>query len=107
MSKKILSMLVIVALAGFMAASANAKQGSGSGPTVTALPVPTRTPTVCTVTTGLETGKVNLRQCAGTSCGVIALLSDRDPLLVISTGAWLKVRTADSVVGYVNSKLCK
>ena len=108
MSKKILSMLVIVALAGFMAMSANAKQESGSTiPTATAQPVPTSTPIVCTVTTGIETGKVNLRQCAGTSCGVISLLSDRDPLLIISTGAWLKVRTADNLHGYINSKFCK
>ena len=107
MSKKILSMLAIVALAGIMAMSANAKQGSGTGPTVTAQPVPTSTPIVCTVTTGLKTGKVNLRQCAGTSCGVIALLSDSDPLLIISTGAWLKVRTADNLHGYINSKYCK
>ena len=109
---KILSMGMILLLAGFLAMTANAKPGNGSTPTraaypAAAQPAATGTPTVCTVTTGIDPGKVNLRQCAGTSCGVIALLSTGETLLVIHPGEWTQVRTGGNVIGYINSTYCK
>jgi hypothetical protein len=61
----------------------------------------------CKVVTGLETGHVNLRECAGTSCPVLRVLKDGQMLTVVKAGAWNEVITVDDVRGWINSTFCK
>ena len=61
----------------------------------------------CKVVTGLETGRVNLRECAGTACPVLRVLEDGQMLTVVNAGAWNEVTTVDGVRGWINSTFCK
>jgi len=67
----------------------------------------TKTETVCKVITGIETGKVNLRGCEGTTCPVLLVLKDGQTLTVLQRGAWSEVITGDGLHGWVNSTYCK
>lgn len=63
--------------------------------------------TVCHVQTGIEGGTVNLRTCAGVSCAVLDIVTEGEPLTILTAGAWAHVMTEDGVMGYINSKYCK
>lgn len=111
MTKRTMTMFILLALAGLFYAM-TAKAGDGeSPPTPTAQPsrTPTQTqaPTVCRVQTGIEGGTVNLRTCAGVSCAVLDIVTEGEPLTVLTAGAWTHVTTEDGVTGYINSKYCK
>jgi len=105
---KIFLLFALALLAGFYAMTANAKGDSVPGPTQTAQLQPTQTEAArsCTVFTGLDGGTVNLRSCAGTSCAVVAIVTERERLTITTAGAWLKVTTEDGVTGFINSKYC-
>jgi hypothetical protein len=79
-------------------------------PTASATPeiiaTPTPSPQRCTVDTGQPQGRVNLRACPGTGCGVIEVLEEGDRLQVVTLGDWLKVQTEAGAVGFVNSNYC-
>jgi uncharacterized protein YgiM (DUF1202 family) len=67
--------------------------------------IPTQTET-CTVT-ALKT--LNLREAAGTSSAVIAILEHGETVSVLShpdQGPWIRVRTPDSE-GWINSNYCE
>jgi uncharacterized protein YgiM (DUF1202 family) len=69
---------------------------------------PSSTPQpICTVATGYQTGKLNLRKGPGTNYAVIRVLADGESLHVIARGAWLKVITRQDETGFINSKFCK
>lgn len=70
-------------------------------------PVTITPPALCTVSSGYTAGTVNLRACAGVGCAVVAVLTEGDPLTVITPGEWAQVQTADGLTGYVNAKYCK
>jgi len=70
-------------------------------------PMPATPGDFCKVVTGLETGRVNLRECAGTACPVLRVLEDGQMLTVVKAGAWNEVTTADGVRGWINSTFCK
>ncbi len=109
MKKIILSMLLLLALVCFYAMSTTAKGQGITLPQAIDQPsvIPTGTPALCRVETGIDTGKVNFRTCAGTSCAVQSILSNGDVLTVLNRGAWLQVRTAKNQIGFVNSNYCK
>jgi uncharacterized protein YgiM (DUF1202 family) len=67
---------------------------------------PTQAPQRCIVTTGTAAGRLNLRACAGTACGVIEVLEEGDRLQVVTLGDWLQVETEAGAAGFVNSKYC-
>ena len=65
-------------------------------------------PTPPALSAGVIVNSVNLRSCAGTDCGVLAVLSDGDsvrlvgnPIVTEAMEVWQKVITADGV-GYVD-----
>jgi uncharacterized protein YgiM (DUF1202 family) len=114
MTKRILKMFLLLALAfGFYAMTAKAKGDGGAvRPTQTAQATrpaaSTRTAAArCEVITGVDGGTVNLRTCAGTSCGVIAILTEGESLKVLRAGVWVNVTTEDGVTGWLNSTYCK
>lgn len=104
-------LLLFVVIGAILAAgyySVSSKANNQAVPISTAILLPTQTPAnTCTVQTGMDTGRVNLRACAGTNCGVKSVLADGQLLQVIGAGDWLKVRTADNLTGYIYSKYCK
>ena len=67
---------------------------------------PTTSPTRCTVTTGAAGGRLNMRACAGTGCGVIGVLEEGQAVTILAAGDWLKVQTEAGATGFVNSKYC-
>jgi uncharacterized protein YraI len=88
--------------------SVSSKADNQTVPTSTVFLLPTQTPAnICTVQTGMDTGRVNLRACAGTNCGVLSVLADGQILQVIGAGDWLKVQTENNLTGYIYSKYCK
>jgi SH3-like domain-containing protein len=113
--KKTMTLLFLLAVvAGFYALAVNAKgQGSEPTPTATVKPSPTMTPTeaaqVCTVTTGITSGAVNLRACPGAACGaVLDILTEGESLTILYTaGEYIRVRTESGAAGWLNSKYCK
>lgn len=113
MTKRTMTMFILLALAGLFYAMTAKAGGGESPPTPTAQPsrTPTQTaantPTVCRVQTGIEGGTVNLRTCAGVSCAVLDIVTEGEPLTVLTAGAWAHVMTEDGVMGYINSKYCK
>ncbi len=100
--------VVIGAIFAYGYYSVSSKANNQAVPTSTAFLLPTSTPAdYCTVQTGMDTGRVNLRACPGTNCGVKSVLADGQALQVIGAGDWLKVRTPDNLTGYIYSKFCK
>lgn len=110
MTKRIMTMFLLLALAvAFYAMTAKANGGE-SVPTATARPptqTATNTPTACNVQTGIEGGTVNLRTCGGLSCAVVDIVTEGERLTITAAGAWLGVTTEGGVTGYINSKYCK
>lgn len=112
--KKTMTLLFLLAVvAGFYALAVNAK-GQGSEPTPTAqasqTPKPTQTEAaqVCTVTTGITSGAVNLRACPGSMCGaVLDILTEGESLTILTAGEYVNVTTKSGVTGWLNSKYCK
>jgi uncharacterized protein YgiM (DUF1202 family) len=114
MTKKILSMLLLLALAVGLYVTATAKSDSGAvDPTQTAQPTPTTQASqtakhgTCEVYTGVDGGTVNLRSCAGTSCGVLDILTEGESLDILTAGLWVNVTTKSGATGWLNSKYCK
>lgn len=114
--KKAFTLLFLLAvLAGFYAITTNAKADGGDhGPTPIAPRSPTATLTpaeaaqVCTLTTGISNGTVNLRACPGAACGaVLDILTEGASLAIVSTGEYVNVTTESGVTGWLNSKYCK
>ena len=68
---------------------------------------PTKGPQRCTVATGTAAGRLNMRACAGTNCGVIFVLDEGDRLTVIDAGSWYHVKTEAGAAGFVNSNYCQ
>ena len=69
--------------------------------------IPTQAPTRCTVATRMAAGRLNMRVCAGTGCGVLEVLAEGDTLTVLAAGDWLNVETDAGAAGYINSTYCK
>lgn len=108
MKKGFLLFVVIGAIFAAGYYSVSSKANNQTVPTGTVFLLPTSTPAIyCTVQTGMDTGRVNLRACAGTSCGVLSVLSNGQALQVIGAGDWLQVQTSDNLTGYIYSKYCK
>ena len=82
-------------------------------PTITILSInpsviPPPTPqSVCTVTTGYQVGRVNLRSQPTTSARVLRVVIEAEILKVIERGAWLQVIDAKGNQGFIYSKYCK
>jgi hypothetical protein len=111
MKKTITLLFLLAVVAGFYALAVNAK-GQGSEPTPTAqasqTPKPTQTAQVCTVTTGINNGTVNLRACPGAACGaVLDILTEGESLTIITAGEYVNVTTESGVTGWLNKKYCK
>jgi uncharacterized protein YgiM (DUF1202 family) len=108
LKKVFLLFVVIGAIFAYGYYSVSSKANNPAVPTSTAFLLPTQTPVnTCTVQTGIDTGRVNLRACPGTNCGVLSVLADGELLQVIGAGDWLKVQTKSQMTGYINSKFCK
>ncbi len=107
MTKRILKIFLILALAVGLYMTANAK-GDRIEPTQTVrTPTSTARPATCEIKTGVDGGTVNLRTCAGTSCGVLDILTEGERLDILTAGSWVQVTNADGVTGWLNSKYCK
>ena len=65
--------------------------------------IPSPTSESCTV----NAGALYLRKGAGMSYAVTRILHDGERLAVIERGAWLKVRTAQRVTGWVYGRYCQ
>jgi uncharacterized protein YgiM (DUF1202 family) len=109
MTKRILTMFLLLALAGLFYAMTAKADGGGEVPTATVQPTqtPTQTPTVCNVQTGIDGGTVNLRTCAGVACEVLDIVTEGERLTILTAGNWTHVTNADGVTGWLNSKYCK
>jgi uncharacterized protein YgiM (DUF1202 family) len=110
MTKRIMTMFLLLALAVALYAMTGKANGSGANPTQTAQP--SRTPTntavmTCEVNTGIEGGTVNLRTCAGVSCAVLDIVTEGESLTILTAGNWTHATTKDGVTGWLNSKYCK
>lgn len=107
MTKRIMSMFLLLALAVGLYFTQGKADGGAVDPTQTARPTATSTPEVCKVQTGIEGGTVNLRTCGGTSCGVTQVLTEGERLTVITSGGWMNVTTESGVTGWLYSKYCE
>jgi hypothetical protein len=113
MTKKVLTLLLLFAVvAGLYAMTATAKGDGVSGPTQTAqpsqIPTPTEAAQICTVTTGISNGAVNLRACPGAACGaVLDILTEGESLTILTAGLYVNVKTEDGLTGWLNKKYCK
>jgi len=110
--KKIFILLLLLALSVvFFAIGFNAMNAKADGATSTAqpssVPAMTEAAKTCEVYTGVDAGTVNLRSCAGTSCGVLDTLTEGESLTILTAGLWTQVTRADGVAGWLNSKYCK
>lgn len=107
--KKVLFLLVLLgAVIAALYYSVPTKADNQTVPTSTVFLSVMQTPAdYCMVQTGIDTGRVNLRACPGTNCGVLSVLFDGQALQVIGAGDWLRVQTADNLTGYINSKYCE
>ncbi len=110
MTRRILSMFLLLALvAGLYAMTANAKgEGLKVDPTQPAQPTQTEAARTCIITTGIESGMVNLRACPGAACGaVLDIMTEGERLTIITAGEYVNVTTESGVTGWLNSKYCK
>jgi uncharacterized protein YgiM (DUF1202 family) len=73
-------------------------------PSPTASPLPS-----CTVSTGIEVGRLNIRTGAGVQHAVIRVLHESDVLTMTGkrAGRWAQVVTRDSLTGWINSRYCQ
>lgn len=74
---------------------------------VTVEAVPTEKPTSdsCAVRTGIDGGTVNLRGCAGTTCGaVVGILTEGEAVTVITSGEYYNVTTESGAAGWLAEK---
>jgi uncharacterized protein YgiM (DUF1202 family) len=73
-------------------------------PSLTASPLPS-----CKVSTGIDTGRLNIRTGAGVSYAVLQVLHEGDVLTIEGgqAGNWIKVVTRDSLTGWINSNYCR
>ena len=110
----------VLALVAILLLACSLTNGATSGAVILATPsatpaaarsaaIPTNTPRPehCTVTTGTAQGRLNLRACPGTDCGVIFVLDEGDRLTVLAAGDWLNVQTETGAAGYINSNYCR
>ncbi len=80
--------------------------------TGTAQPSPSLTASalpVCYVSTGIDNGALNIRTGAGVNHSVIRVLQEGDVLTMKGgkIGNWIKVKTGDSLTGWINSNYCR
>lgn len=76
-------------------------------PAASSTPLPTATPLtqVCQVTTGIEVGALNLRACGSTSCTVVLVIREGEPLTpILKKAGWVQVQTQAGTRGWVNSE---
>lgn len=67
-------------------------------------PPPTVPPVVqvCRVTTGIKVGALNLQACGGTSCAVVLVLREGEPLVpILKKAGWTEVQTQAGARGWV------
>ncbi len=108
MKKVFLLFVVICAIFAAGYYSVSSKADNQTVPTSTAFLFATQTPVnYCMVQTGIDTGRVNLRVCPGTNCGVKEVLTEGARLTILTAGTWTNVTTEDGVTGWLNSKYCK
>lgn len=107
MTKRIMTMFLLLALAVGLYFMQGKADGGEVKPTQTARPTATDTPSVCNVQTGIDGGTVNLRTCGGLSCGVLGIVTEGERLTILTAGAWMNVTTESGVTGWLNSKYCK
>jgi uncharacterized protein YgiM (DUF1202 family) len=98
-------LVILTACSPVMPAPATARP-SATGPSVTRVTL-SPAPEVCTVSTGFDGGRLNVRRQPGTGYAVIAVLREGDTLRVIERGDWLRVRTARNITGWINGKYCR
>jgi uncharacterized protein YgiM (DUF1202 family) len=85
-------------------------------PTLTPSPRPTATATPwatefvsmsCTVATGIETGALNVRSCAGLECYPVAWLYSGDVVTITQvTGNWYLIQSS-KISGWIYAKYCE
>lgn len=84
---------------------AQATMGVDATSVLTSIPIEREQ--TCVVRTGFLDGALNLRSCAAYSCAVDSVLDEGESLVVLESGAWLKVRTASGATGFVNGGFCR
>jgi len=103
-------LLVIDAILNFIISGCAAIVPIEAVPTsqaVTVEAVPTEKPTSgsCAVRTGIDGGTVNLRGCAGTTCGaVVGILTEGEAVTVITSGEYYNVATESGAAGWLAEK---
>jgi uncharacterized protein YgiM (DUF1202 family) len=107
MTKKILSMFLLLALAAGLYVTAGAKGDRVADPISTAQPSRIATAEACKVYTGVDRGTVNLRACGSIACEVLDTLTEGESLTILKAGNWTQVTRADGVTGWLNSLYCK
>lgn len=123
MKTQILVSILSLVLASYACTLKNASQPTPPAPgdtpqavaTLTATDEPTppppatdTPPALCTVTTGISGGALNIRQSGLMSSPITGTAAEGDTLTVLSTaGGWLKVQTQAGRMGYVKQELCK
>lgn len=109
MTKRILKLflLLVVAIGLYMATNAKADGGAVVVTQTAQPPTMTEAAQVCNIKTGVDNGAVNLRSCAGTSCGVLDILTEGESLDILSAGLWMRVTTSRGFTGWINSNYCK
>jgi uncharacterized protein YgiM (DUF1202 family) len=110
MTKRITTMLLLLALVVGLYFMQGEADGGEVKPTATAQPSRTATNTAavnCEVKTGIDGGTVNLRACGGVSCAVLDIVTEGERLTILTAGNWINVTTEDGVTGYINSNYCK
>jgi SH3-like domain-containing protein len=108
---RIFALLVLLSAGFYALTRLNDVQAESIQPTLqpsrTASITATKAEKICTVQTGIDSGRVNLRQCEGLACPVLLVLHEGQALSVIHVGAWSQVETKDGVRGWINSNYCK
>lgn len=66
----------------------------------------TSAPTQCVISTGVQGGKVNLRDGPGTRFNVIGVLTEGDVLSIAQLGNWYQVITGGGITGWISSNYC-
>jgi uncharacterized protein YgiM (DUF1202 family) len=90
--------------------TAKATQIPPRSATMTSPPAAASSPTPapsCRVSTGYNTGNLNLRAGAGVGYEVIRVLREGEVLKVIERAAWLEVIDARGNQGFINARYCK